>query len=292
MEFHLQDLIQIIVSGIAIGTIYALIALGYTIIYNSLRLINFAQGDMCMLGAVLALTFYVNMDLPFVISFILATLSVVIIGIIIERVIFKPLRKHSLLNLIIATIGLAITIRAIGLIVWGSQALKFPPVFGEQPIKIAGIIIMPHYLWVSLIGLIFILVLHLFFTRTVTGKAMRATAQNRDTAALMGINVRKMDTLAAAISAGLGAVGGILVAPIFFVETNMGSMLGLKGFTSAVLGGFGSIPGSILGGITLGLAENISAGYISSSYKNAVAFIILIIILLIRPTGILGKRKY
>ncbi|MCL4424795.1 MAG: branched-chain amino acid ABC transporter permease [Firmicutes bacterium] len=290
MSIQIQDIVQVTVSGIAMGSIYALMALGFTIIFNALRLINFAQGDMFMLGAAFGLTFFVSYKMPFSLAFLLAGGAVALVGMAIERAVFRPLRKFPLLNLIIATIGISITIRALALVVWGSQALPFPQVFGEDPLYLGGLVLMPHYLWILGIAVATIVALHLFFQKTLLGKAMRACAQNRQAAALMGIDVYRMDSLAAAISAGLGGVGGILVAPVFFVQTEMGAMAGLKGFAAAVLGGFGSIPGAIAGGIALGLAENLSAAFVSSTYRDAVAFIILIGVLILRPTGIMGRK--
>lgn len=290
MGINLADLLQVTTGGVAIGSIYALMALGFTIIYNALRLINFAQGDLFMLGATFGFTFYVSWHMPFPVAFIASGLMVGLIGVIVERTVFRPLRNYPLFNLIIATIGVSITIRALALIIWGSQALPFPPVFGSKPIKAGSIVLMPSYLWVIGIALVSIILLELFFSKTLLGKAMRASAQNRNAAFLMGINIFRMDSLAAAISAGLGGIGGILIAPIFFVDTGMGALAGLKGFAAAVLGGFGSIPGAIVGGIILGLAENLSSSLISSTYRDAVAFIILIAVMLLRPNGLLGKK--
>ena len=273
------------------GAIYALMALGFTIVYNALRVINFAQGDMLMLGAAMGLTAYVDLKLGFPGSLVVGGLGAALVGVLLERLVFRPLRGHSVLNLIIATIGASITLRAVALLVWGSQALLFPPVFGSRPLRLGGLTLMPHYLWILGIGLATIGLLQLFFTRTVTGKAMRATAQNRDAAALMGIDVGRMDMLASAIAGGLGGIGGVLIAPVFFVQTEMGALAGLKGFAAAVLGGLGSIPGAIVGGVALGVAENLSASLISSAYQDAVAFVILIAVLLWRPSGLLGARR-
>ncbi len=288
--FNGVELLQIIVSGCAIGSVYALMALGYTITYNSLRLINFAQGDMYMLGAVFGLT-YVNLGVPYAAAIVLGALTSALFGVIIERGIFRPLRNYAALNLIIATIGISITIRAGAQLIWGSHAMPYPQVFGGDPIYIGSIQIMPAYLAVLCIAALAIVVLQFFFHKTKVGKAIRATAQNRNAAAMMGIPVGKMDSLAAAISAALGGIGGVLIGPIFYVETEMGALAGLKGFAAAVLGGFGSIPGAITGGVVLGLAENLSARYISSVYKDAIAFVILIAVLLAMPNGILGGKE-
>lgn len=265
-------------------------ALGYTITYNSLRLINFAQGDMYMLGAVFGLT-YVNLGVPYAAAIVFGALTSALFGVIIERGIFRPLRNYAALNLIIATIGISITIRAGAQLIWGSHAMPYPQVFGSDPIYIGSIQIMPAYLAVLCIAALAIVVLQFFFHKTKVGKAIRATAQNRNAAAMMGIPVGKMDSLAAAISAALGGIGGVLIGPIFYVETEMGALAGLKGFAAAVLGGFGSIPGAITGGVVLGLAENLSARYISSVYKDAIAFVILIAVLLAMPNGILGGKE-
>jgi branched-chain amino acid transport system permease protein len=192
--------------------------------------------------------------------------------------------------MIIATIGISIVLRAGAQIIWGSQAMSFPAVFGSKPLKLASIVIMPSYVWVLAIAVVAIVALQFFFKRTLPGKAMNATAQHREAASMMGINISRMDSLAAMISAGLGGIGGVLVGPIFFVETEMGALAGLKGFAAAVLGGFGSVPGAIVGGVALGLAESLSAILISSTYRDAIAFLILIVVLVFRPNGILGAR--
>lgn len=290
MGIGIFDLLQVTIGGIAMGCIYALMAMGFSIIYNALRLINFAQGDMFMLGATFGLTFYVTWQFSFPLAFLGSGLVVGLVGVVVERCVFRPLRFSPPLNLIIATIGVSITIRALALLVWGSQALHFPAVFGDSPIQFGRIVLMPAYIWILILAVAAMICLQLFFTKTLMGKSMRAAAQNRNAAMLMGINVFKMDSLASAISAGLGGIGGILVAPIFFVETEMGALAGLKGFAAAVLGGFGSIPGAIAGGLILGLAENLSASLISSVYRDAVAFVILIGVLLLKPSGIMGKK--
>ena len=280
---------QVIITGISIGAVYSLMGLGYTITYNSLRLLNFAQGDMYMLGAVFGLMF-VNMGVPFYLSILLGGLVAAFFGILMNRFIFKPLRGFPVINLIIATIGISTTIRASALQIWGSAAMAYPRVYSADPIHIGPVQIMPSYLTVILVSAAVIIALQFFLSKTKLGKALRATAQNRNAALLMGIPVTKMDMFAAAISAFLGGIGGVLVGPIFYVETEMGAMAGLKGFSAAVLGGFGSVPGAILGGVVLGLSESLGASFISTAYKDAIAFIILIAVLLFMPNGILGGK--
>jgi len=291
MNINFPDLMQLFVSGIAMGSIYSLMAIGYTITFNALRIINFAQGDMLMLGAAFGYSLFVSYRLPYGASFVLSILSVALIGIFIERVFFKTIKRYSTQNLIIASVGISTIIRAMALLIWGTQALNFPSVFSDKPISLFGAMVMPDYFLIFGIAIVSIVLLQVFFTYTNTGKAMRACAQNRDVAMLVGINTNIMDPLAMALSAGMGAIGGILVAPIFFVQTEMGALAGMKGFAAAVLGGFGSIPGAIVGGLLLGVIENFSASYISSTFRDAFAFIVLIGVLFVKPTGILGSKK-
>ena len=283
------DTLQVIISGVAIGCVYALMALGFTLTYNSLRLINFAQGDMYMLGAVFGLM-CVNLGIPYALSLVLGGLGAALFGVLINWLIFRPLRGYAALNLIIATIGVSTTIRAASLQIWGSAAMAYPRVYSAEPIKLGSVQIMPSYLWVIIIAALAMIVMQLFFQKTKIGKAIRATAQNRNAAAMMGIPVQRMDALAAAISAFLGGIGGVLVGPIFYVETEMGALAGLKGFAAAVLGGFGSVPGAIIGGVVLGLSENLGASFISTAYKDAIAFVILILVLILMPNGIMGGK--
>lgn len=286
-----DTLAQVIVAGIAMGAIYTLMALGFTILFNAMGVINFAQGDLLMLGAVFGYTAFTQWHLDFFLSIVVAAVETALVGLVMNRLIFRPLLNHPPLNTVIATIGASTFIRAIALIVWGSQALYFPPVSGSQPIHLFGVSLLPYYIWVVGISVLCIAAMQLFFRYTRTGKAMRATAQSRDAAALMGIPVHRMDNWASALSAGLSGIGGILVAPIFFVQTNMGALAGLKGFAAAVFGGLGSIPGAILGGTSLGITENLSATLISSTYRDAVAFVILLLVLFWRPSGLLGRSK-
>ena len=289
MQINFSDILQIIVGGLAIGCVYALVALGFCITYNALRVINLAHGDMFMLGAVFGLTIF-NLGVPYSIALIGAALAAAIVGMCIERIIFRPLRNSPPIDTLIATIGVAIIIRSTAQLIWGAQTMSFPPVFMSVPVKIGSIVIMAAYFWVIGVAVAAIILLQFFFKKTLIGRAMLATAQNRDAASMMGINTFKLDSFAASISAGLGGIGGMLVGPIFFVETEMGAIAALKGFTAAVLGGWGSFPGAILGGIILGLVENLSSTFISSVYRDAVAFLFLIGVLVFKPNGILGKK--
>jgi branched-chain amino acid transport system permease protein len=283
--------VQVVVAGLAMGAIYALMAIGFTMLYNAMGVINFAQGDILMLGAVFGYTAYVQWRLGFALSLVAAALGTALTGVVMNRLLFQPLLGKPPLNMVIATVGASIFIRAVALIVWGSQALYFPAVLGSRPVHLAGVTVPSYDFWVVGIALAAIGLMELFFRRTLTGKAMRATAQDRDAAQLMGVPVHRMDALASAISAGLSGIGGILIAPIFFVQTTMGELAGLKGFAAAVFGGFGSVAGGIVGGAGLGVVENLAASLISSTYKDAVAFVILIAVLFWRPSGLLGRSR-
>jgi len=289
----LVQILQQIVSGFAIGSIYALVGLGFSLTVKALNAINFATGDIFMLGAYFGITFLLFLKLPFWFSILCTILVVSLIGIIFERVAYKPIYKAKLgkaehhVILIISTIGTGIFLQNAAMLIWGADALAFPKIFSKEPIKILGMILPLEYVWVVAIAIFFMLMLNFLLQKTKLGKGLRATAQDRETAVLMGVNLSLADSLTFGLSAALGAVGGILIGPISFATPTMGMTYGLKGFTAAVIGGMGSIRGAIIGGIVLGILENLVTGFISSTYKDVVAFTILILFLLIKPSGLL-----
>jgi len=285
-----EQLIQYLITGITNGAIYALIALGFTIIYNSTEIINFAQGEFVMLGGMLAVTFLNWLGLPLWLAVLFAVVLTTVIGLGFERFGIKPVRQPSVINLIIITIGGSILLKGIAMVIWGKDAHPFPAFSGSSSLHILGASITPQSLWVLGGTLLAVVGLELFYKFTITGKALRACAFNPSSAQLCGISVEKMMLFSFGLSAGLGALAGVLVAPITYTAYDIGTMLGLKGFCAAILGGLGSNLGAVLGGVLIGLAESLSSGYISSGYKDAVAFLILLLILYLRPAGILGKR--
>ena len=289
MEGHLFA--QFLFSGLATGSIYALIALGFCLIHNATGIVNFAQGDFLTLGGMLMVTLFVGLHLPLPVAFLLAVLLVALVGVVMDRCLIQPAVSKDVLILIFITIGASIFIRGVIKLVWGKRPLSLPPFSGDTPIRILGAYLMPQSLWIFGVTLVVVLVLFWFFRATRYGKAMRAVACNPRAAMLMGIPVERIRLLAFFLSGALGAVGGVLITPITTVSFDTGVMIGLKGFSAAVLGGYGSVVGAVVGGLLLGVLESLGAGFVSSSYKDAIAFLVLLGILFVRPSGILGRDE-
>jgi len=285
-------LLQLAAGGLAIGIIYGLIALGFTMIIRALDLVNFAQGQMMMLGAMVGFTLVTTGRMPYAVAFVGAVAATALLGYLADRAVFRPMRQRGapMINLLIATIGLSIFLQNIAIPIWGSQPLRYPPVFGARPLQIGGVAI-PSYVVPSLIvGVAASLALMVFFTRTRTGLAMRAAAQDMATARLMGVDIDRMVSYTFAISAALGGAAGVLLAPVIFASFSMGE-IGVKAFVAAAIGGLGNVPGAILGGLILGWIETYSAAFISSSNKDAITYGILIVLLLFLPQGLLGSKR-
>lgn len=289
MDFS-DQLLQYLLSGISTGAIYALIGIGFAIIYNSTEIINFAQGELVMLGGMLTVFFLDTLDIPLPLVILLAVLSSTAVGVVFERLVIHPLKSPSPLSLIIITIGGSILIRGIAMLVWGKDTHAVPPFSGSDPIFIGSATILPQHLWIIALTSVAIGLNKLFFTHTITGKAMRACAVNRRAAGLVGIDVRRMVFFSFAISSALGSLAGIIVAPLTMTSYDVGIMLGLKGFCAAIIGGLSGGIGTVMGGLILGVLESMGAGLVSSGYKDAIAFLILLIILFVRPQGLLGRR--
>jgi branched-chain amino acid transport system permease protein len=288
-EFTFQQILQFLIAGISNGSIYAIVAIGFTIIYNSTDIINFAQGEFVMLGALFMVTFSSFLGLPLGISFCLSTVAVTLVGIILDLFLIRPAKNPTQITLIIITVGASIFIKGIAMMIWGKDPYPLNSFSGDMPIIVSGAAVMPQTIWIVVITALILVLLHFFFEYTVMGKGMRACAINKRAASLLGIRVNRMILLTFALSGGLGAVAGIIISPITFATYKMGTLLGLKGFCAAVIGGLGSVPGAIVGGLALGILESLGAGFISSTYKDAIAFIVLLLVLFIKPTGIFGK---
>lgn len=282
---------QWVLSGLTVGSIYALVAMGFSVIYSSTRVINFAQGEFSMLGGLLLYSLAVKGGIPTWLGIILSVLIVTAIGAGFERIAIHPLKDQSIITLIIITIGFAILLRASAKWIWGTDPVRIAGFSGENPMKLLGASIVPQTLWVWGFTLLVVALVFLFFNRTLLGKGMRAAADNADAASLVGISASTSSLVAWTLASALGAAAGIIIAPINFPAYNVGTALGLKGFSAAILGGLGSAPGAVVGGLTLGVLEMITAGYFPSGYKDAVAFLILILVLLVRPQGLLGKPE-
>ena len=295
MESFLQQLI----NGISLGSIYALVALGYTMVYGVLRLINFAHGDVYMLGAYFGyyLSRWVQGKTPSHLLdaaavMIMSMVACAVVGLIMERFAYRPVRKASRLTLLIIAIGVSLLIENTGQLIFGADPKFFPQLIPESHIQMGGLMLTNQQVIVLITALVLMILLNLFIYRTRTGKAMRAVSYNLDAAKLMGINTDRIIALTFALGSSLAAAGGILVSiNIPGIDPLMGVMTGLKAFVAAVLGGIGNIFGAVLGGLILGMAEVMVAGYGSSTYRDAIAFLILIAILLFKPSGLLGKGQ-
>ncbi|TSA13553.1 MAG: branched-chain amino acid ABC transporter permease [Betaproteobacteria bacterium] len=280
---------QYLLTGLTVGAIYALVALGFSIIFNASHVINFAQGEFVMIGGMASVSFTAA-GLPYLLAIPLAIAAAALVGLALEKFAVEPARGASVVTLIIITIGASIFLRGLAMVIWDKRLHPLKPFTGDTPIAIAGATILPQSLWVLGVTLAIVLALSWFFGRTLLGKAMLATSHNRLAAQLVGINVRRVLFLSFGLSAALGAVAGILIAPITTTSYDVGVMLGLKGFAAAILGGLGSGVGAVVGGLVLGIAETMSAGYLSSAYKDAIAFVIILAVLFFMPSGLFGKR--
>jgi branched-chain amino acid transport system permease protein len=285
-----DQLLQFVLSGLMVGGIYALIALGFTIVFNATEAINFAQGAFVMLGGMVAVALYAA-ELPLIVACLGAVAIVTGVGLLFERLTLAPLRHVSVMNLIIITIGAFLFLEGAAMVVWGKDAFSLPPFSGEEPIRVLGASFLPQTLWILGTTAVVVILVRLFFDHTMLGRAMRAVAANRFAATLMGVNVKRMVACSFALAAGVGAVAGVIIAPIAFAQWDRGTMLGLKGFTAAIVGGLGSGPGAVVGGLLLGVLEALGAGFLSSGYKDAIALLLLIVMLLVRPEGLCGRRS-
>ena len=282
---------QYVVSGITSGSIYALIALGFSLIYNASRIVNFAQGEFVMLGALLAISFSQEHGLPLWVGALISVTFVTGVGFLLECGPLRQAKSRNHLILVMLTVGASIFIQGTSMLIWGKESKTLPPIGGYDPIRIFNASVIPQTLFILATGAILLIILSLFFYQTRMGKAMRAVAEYPEGAALLGIPVKNLVMFSFGLSGALGAIAGILVTPLTTMSYQCGLMIGLKGFSAAVLGGFGSFPGAISGGISLGLMESLGAGFISSTYKDAIAFLVLILILFCKPTGIVGEAK-
>ena len=286
----MPELLQFLLSGITVGAVYALVALGFTIIYNASDVVNFAQGEFVMLGGMITV-FISASGLPLPLAALIAIIVTAAIGVALYKLAIEPARGAPVVSLIIITIGASIFIRGVTQLVFDKQIHRFPAFSGDQPILIGGATILPQSLWVIVGALAIFFCLWLFFTRTLIGRAVLATANNRIAAQLVGINTNYVMTLSFAMSAAIGALAGVLVTPITLTSYDVGLALALKGFAAAMLGGMGNPKGALVGGLLLGVLEAMTAGYISSQYKDAAAFVVIIAVLFAMPQGLFGRQS-
>lgn len=294
---------QYLVNGLTLGAIYALIALGYTMVYGILKFINFAHGDILMVGAFIGLMIYQALVpdaatgawpvLAFCIAVLVSMIACALLGMFIERVAYKPLRNANRLAPLLSAIGISFILSNGAAWIFGTNSRRFPYPFDNTPIRIAGVSITPHQIVTLLVSVAMMILLATFVNKTRMGKAMRAVSLDQPTAELMGIDVNKVISITFAVGSALAAVGGILASFDFRVYPSMGTMTGLKAFVAAVMGGIGNISGAMLGGVILGILESVGAPllHIPNGLKDTIAFAVLIIILIFKPDGILGKNE-
>jgi len=285
----MSEFMQFLFSGVTVGATYALAALGFTLIYNASNVINFAQGEFIMLGGMLAF-FFMQSGLPMPLAIILAIAIPAVVGMLLEKLTIEPARDAEVVTLIIITIGASLVIRGLIQIWLGKGTHSYPAFSGSEPIHIGGATLLPQSLWVLGIAAAVVVALWYFFSRTLAGKAILATSCNPLAAKLVGINTQWVLLVSFALSAALGAIGGVLLTPITLTSYDVGIMLGLKGFVAAVVGGLGSGLGAVVGGLMVGIIEAMGAGYISSAYKDAIPFILILFILFFMPRGIFGAK--
>jgi branched-chain amino acid transport system permease protein len=284
----MSELLQFVFSGLTVGAVYALVALGFTLIYNASDVVNFAQGEFVMIGG-MGTVFLFQAGAPLWLAAVGAVLIAALIGVLLNKLAVEPARGASVVTLIIITIGASIFLRGVAQVVFGKQIHRFPAFTGEDPFVVFGATILPQSLWVLAGGAAIFGALYLFFTRSITGKAVLATANNRLAARLVGIDTDFMMTFSFALSAAVGALAGVLATPITLTSFDVGVALALKGFAGAMLGGMGSPVGALVGGLLLGMIEALTAGYLSSEYKDAVAFVVILAVLFAMPGGLFGK---
>jgi branched-chain amino acid transport system permease protein len=285
------DFIQQLVGGIALGCVYGLIALGFVLIYKATEVVNFAQGDLMMLGGFLAFTFITGLGLDYWIGLPLTIIAMAAIGGLVERVIVRPILGYPQFSIVMVTIGLGFVLRSVAGMIWGTDDLQIDTPFSAGVVRVGALVLANDKLSVIAATTLLCIALWLYFNKTRMGIAMQATSQNMLGAYYMGIPVRRVFSLIWAISAAVAGCAGVLLAPIAFIHTNVG-FLGLKAFPAAVLGGFGSIPGALVGGVIVGVAETLSGFYLPEGFKDVAAYILLILVLLVRPEGLFGLHMH
>ncbi|MCX5904287.1 MAG: branched-chain amino acid ABC transporter permease [Proteobacteria bacterium] len=286
-----SQILQFLLTGITIGTIYGMVALGFNIIYNATGIINFAQGEFVMLGGMFMVWFTTVLKIPMIAAFALSVIMVTLIGALFERLAIYPLKRPSVLILIMITLAGSIIMKGSAMLFWGKETYTLPHFSGEEPFYLFGATILPQTLWILGIMFVVVIILAGFFNFTMLGKAMRACAVNPTAASLVGISVKKMVLLSFALSAALGATAGIIITPVALMEYDRGAILALKGFAAAVLGGLGNGVGAVVAGLLIGILESLGAGLISSGYKDAIALLVLLLVLFVKPSGIFGVSE-
>jgi branched-chain amino acid transport system permease protein len=282
-----------LIGGIAMGCIYSLIALGYNMLIRAMNLLHFAQGEVMMVGALAGVTLVSGLHVPYLTAIPVIMVLCAGLALALDAVAYRPVRRRRVpvINLIIATLGVSIVLSNAAILIWGAEPIRYPTIYRSSALLVGPVRVPPQFLAPLVVGGALMLGLQLFFTRSLTGMAMRAAAQDPETARLMGINTDRMIQYTFAISGGMGGAAGALLGPIIFASFNMGEVIGIKAFVAATLGGLGSMPGAMVGGILFGVIETFGALFISSGYKDALGYAVMIAILLVVPSGLFGGRS-
>lgn len=279
---------QLIVSGVAAGCLYALVAIGLVLIYKATDIVNFAQGESVTVGAYMGWLMVSEFHMPYLPAMLVVLVGSALVGVVVERVAYRPLIKSPPFTVILATLAIGLLITNIIRLIWQDTPRSLPGVLSAQPLEFAGVLITPERLGIMITVVIVVALLMVFFRFSRLGKAMRATAQSQEAASLMGISVPGIFSKTWALGTALGGIAGMLIAPLVGINTELGGVL-IPGFVAAIVGGFTSIPGAIVGGLMVGVLENLGGVYVSSSFKRVTSFVILIAVLMIKPSGLFGK---
>ncbi len=289
----MQYFLDLVIVGLSIGMVYGLVAIGISLIYSGLDVVHFAHGEIYMIGAFIGLFVFNTLHLPFPLVLIASMILTGLVGVVIERVFYRRILQGgggytvAGMAMVICGFGMSIVLQNVAFLIWGPKALPFPVSYG-MPIELGNVILPAAYVWIVLAAVVLMTALHLFLKKTRLGLAVRAVAGNKEIAYLMGINVPMTISVIFGVACALGAAAGVLVGPINYVQVLMGIGILIKAFAAAVIGGFGNLPGAVLGGVLVGVTESLGAGYLSGSYKDIYAFILLIVVLMVRPAGLFG----
>jgi branched-chain amino acid transport system permease protein len=286
-----SDLIGLVVAGLSTGSIYGLIALGFNVIFKATDAINFAQGEWVMMGGMIAAALFATAKMPILAACLGAIAVVTVVGLLSELLVMRRLRDPSPLLVTLVSVGLAIATKSLVMLLLGKNPAGLPAFSGETPLRLGPVAVQPQTLWIVAVTAVVMIGAHLFFSRTVIGKSMRASAAQPEAASLVGIDPRRSMLLSFGIAAAVGAIAGVIVTPLTLTSFDHGTMLGFKGFSAAMFGGLGSLPGAVVGGLALGVLESVASGAISSAFKDAVAFVVLLAVLFVRPAGIFGRGQ-
>lgn len=283
-------LMQYLITGLTVGSIYALLAIGFVTIYNITGVLNLAQGEFAMIGALSCITF-VNAGLPKLAAILLAILLTAAIGFLLEKTTITPARNSSVITLIIITLGISIFLKGMGLIIWGSYPKTLSPMIQGDSFQFLGAVVNPQSIVVVVVLLVLLALLYVFFDKTFIGSALKASEKNPQAANLMGINTKTMSSIAFTLAAGLGAIAGIMIAPLTDATYEMGFLIGVKGFVAMVIGGMHSISGAVMGGLLIGILEAMSGGFISTFYADAITFALVMLMLFVKPSGLFARAS-